>query len=67
MSKYITIVILYQSHFYNGSKINILPTEISTYTTFEMELPGYKYQDQCQIAVWRCVALLAATLFSPCI
>ena len=54
MSKYVNIVILYQSHFHKGSKTNVLHTNtLWTYTTSEMGLPGFEGKDQGQTNVKR--------------
>ena len=50
MSKYINIVILYQSHFHKGSETNISARDtLCKNKTFEMGLPGFKGQGQAKV------------------
>ena len=54
MSKYINIVILYQSHIHKGSKTNILQTDtLWIHTISEVGLPGYRGHGQGQMKVKR--------------
>ena len=52
MSKYINIVIIFQSNFHKGLETNILQAgTLCTYIAIEMGLPGYKGKGQGQTKV----------------